>query len=287
MNSARLKTFLLTESPIARAAVYCMARPGPIAMLILVRDEIDIIAQNIEFHLGLGIENFVFTDNGSIDGTRDILEDFKRRLGKSVVIIDDVNPAYHQAARVNRMIHVAKEAFGPRWIISSDADEFWYPMNGSYATEMNGNNNILNCCWHNFLPRTNMPWQDFTDIGEMPGYHNRMSKALCMARGLLGMYAGNHEVRSIPRIASRSDNIRVYHYPVRTYEQFERKVVQGHRAAVKASFQASAAWHWRGYYEAWEKGQLPQVYEDLASQNRIAEDKTMADLFRHSLRARS
>ena len=69
-----------------------MARPGPIAMLMLVRDEIDIIEQNIEFHLRFGIENFVVTDNGSVDGTRDILGDFKRRLGKSIVIIDDASP---------------------------------------------------------------------------------------------------------------------------------------------------------------------------------------------------
>ena len=279
-----LKKLLLDESVLTRVAVRCMARPGPIAMLMLVRDEIDIIEQNIEFHLRFGIENFVVTDNGSVDGTRDILADFKRRLGKSIVIIDDAEPTYHQSVRVNRMIQVAKQQFRPRWIISSDADEFWYPVNGRYATEIDGRKNILNCYWHNFLPRPNTPWQEFTDVGEMPGYKGQTSKVFCLARGLLGMYTGNHESRSIPRIMSRSDNIRVYHYPVRTYEQFERKVVQGHRAAVKASFQESAAWHWREYYQAWESGRLPQVYEELASRNRVSQDRTMADLLSSNLR---
>jgi hypothetical protein len=118
----------------------------------------------------------------------------------------------------------------------------------------------------------------------MSGYHGRMSKVLCVARGLKGMYTGNHESRSLPKVAVRSENIRVYHYPVRTYEQFERKVVQGYRAAVKASFDSRAAWHWAEYYKAWENGQLPQVYEELASRNRIAHDETMADLFRSGLR---
>lgn len=277
------KKLFLGESPLTRAAVRYMAKPGPIAMLILVRDEFDIIAQNISFHQHFGIEQFVITDNGSTDGTKEVLYDFKRRFGKSIFIIDDPDSPYHQATLVNRMIHVAKQEFRPSWIISSDADEFWYPVSGRYDSEMDGQKNILNCFWHNFLPRSNTPWQQFTDIGEMPGYHGRMSKSLCLARGLHGMYTGNHDSRSIPRIAARSENIRVYHYPVRTYEQFERKVVQGYRAAAKASFQQTAAWHWREYYEAWEKHELPRVYEELAARNRISHDETMANLFQRGL----
>jgi hypothetical protein len=276
----QVKKLFLNDSVLTRAAVRCMASPGPITMLLLVRDEIDIIGQNINFHLGMGIEHFVVTDNGSVDGTRDILVDFKRRLGKSMVIIDDAEPAHHQSVRVNRMIQVAKKEFRPRWIISSDADEFWYPASGRYDSEIDGRKNVLNCYWHNFLPRPNMSWQEFTDVGEMPGYHGGTSKTFCLARGLVGMYKGNHESRSIPRVISRSDNIRVYHYPVRSYEQFERKVVQGHRASVKALDPESANFHWREYYQAWENGRLPQLYEELASRNSISQDRTMAELFR-------
>jgi hypothetical protein len=275
-----LKKLLFDESALTRTAVRFIARPGPIAMLLLVRDEMDIIEQNINFHLGFGIEQFVVTDNGSVDGTRDVLADFERRLGKSFLIIDDSEPAYHQAQRVNRMIQIAKDRFRPRWIISSDADEFWYPVSGRYDTEIDGTKNILQCYWRNLLPRTDVPWQEFRDTGEMPGYHNRMCKLLCLASGLAGMYAGNHESRSIPQIAARSENIHVYHYPIRSYSQFERKVVQGHRAAVKASFAGSAAWHWSEYYQAWKSGRLPQMYEEMASLNRIAEDGTMARFFR-------
>jgi hypothetical protein len=279
-----VKKLLLNDSVLTRAMVRVMARPGPIAMLMVVRDEIDIIGQNIDFHRRMGIEHFVVTDNGSVDGTRDVLADFKRRMGESIVVIDDAEPAHRQSARVERMIRVAKQKFRPRWIIASDADEFWYPASGRYDSEIDGRKNILNCYWHNFLPRPDVPWQQFTDVGEMPGYHGRMSKAFCLARGLMGMYSGNHESRSIPHIAARSENIGVYHYPVRSYEQLERKVVQGHRAAVKASFETSAAWHWRGYYEAWENGKLRQVYEELALRNRISEDRTMADLFSEAAR---
>src|SRR5580704_8159339 len=138
MIARSLKKLLLSESGLTRAAVRLMARSGPITMLMVVRDEVDIIAQNISFHLHFGIENFVITDNGSKDGTREILADFERRLGRSMMIVDDAEPAHHQSARVNRMIQIAKRKFQPRWIISSDADEFWYPASGRYDSEIDG-----------------------------------------------------------------------------------------------------------------------------------------------------
>jgi hypothetical protein len=281
--NAWLKKLFVENSVLTRAAVRCIARPGPIAMLMLVRDEIDIIERNIDFHLRCGIEHFVVTDNGSVDGTRDVLADFERRLGKSFVVIDDPEPGYYQSQLVNRMIPIAKRLFRPRWIISSDADEFWYPESGRYDTEFDGTKNILKCYWRNLLPRTNVSWQDFTDVGEMPGYSDRMCKLLCVARGLHGMYFGNHESRSIPHIAAPSENIRVYHYPIRSYSQFERKVVQGHRAMLKAAAPPGTGWHWLEYYQAWESGRLPQMYEEMASQNRILQDDTMSRLFRRGL----
>lgn len=280
-----LKSVLLNDSAVTRAVVRRVARPGPIAMVMVVRDEADVIAQNINFHLQFGVESFVVTDNGSKDGTREILADFARQLGKSMVVIDDPEPVHNQSERVNRMIKIAKRDYRPRWIIPSDADEFWYPISGSYNSEVDGRKNILACYWHNFLPRQNTRWQEFTDVGEMPGYHGQMSKLFCLAWGLRGMYTGNHDSRSIPRISARSENIRIYHYPVRTYEQFERKVVQGHRATLKASYSAedSSIWHWKEYYNSWEQGELLQVYERLATRNRISCDATMANLFSGSL----
>ena len=279
-SSPWYKKLFLEESVLTRVAVRCLAGPGPIAMLMLVRDEKDIIRESMEFHLRFGIENFVVTDNGSVDGTRDILSDLKRELGKGLVIIDDAEPAHRQIDRVKRMIEVSKRTFRPRWIISSDADEFWYPVNGNYHSEFDRRKNILSCFWHNFLPRADTAWQQFTQIGEMPGYHGRMQKSLCLARGLLGMYSGNHAARQIPHIEATSTNIRIYHYPIRTYEQFERKVVQGHRATVKASMHQNVNWHWREYYKAWEEQRLPDVYRQLASQDLATEDTTMAEHFR-------
>lgn len=47
-------------------------------MTLLVRDEVDIIEQHLLYHAGMDIDGFIVTDNRSVDGTRDILEKYRK-----------------------------------------------------------------------------------------------------------------------------------------------------------------------------------------------------------------
>jgi hypothetical protein len=46
-------------------------------MTLLVKNEIDIIEDNIRFHAKQGVDCFAVMDNGSNDGTRELLENLK------------------------------------------------------------------------------------------------------------------------------------------------------------------------------------------------------------------
>jgi len=49
-----------------------------LSMVILVKNEEDIIEKNIKFHFKIGIDNFVIIDNGSTDNTYEILQNLQK-----------------------------------------------------------------------------------------------------------------------------------------------------------------------------------------------------------------
>ena len=48
-----------------------------IIMTLLVRDEEDILKQNIDFHLSQGVDFIIATDNLSVDSTKNILKEYE------------------------------------------------------------------------------------------------------------------------------------------------------------------------------------------------------------------
>jgi len=48
-----------------------------LVMTLLVRDEEDIIGENIEFHIRQGVDFFLVMDNNSIDNTKNILKKYE------------------------------------------------------------------------------------------------------------------------------------------------------------------------------------------------------------------
>ena len=49
-----------------------------LVMILLVRDGLAMVRENLDFHLANGVDYVIAIDNGSTDGTREILADYER-----------------------------------------------------------------------------------------------------------------------------------------------------------------------------------------------------------------
>ena len=92
---------------------------------VMVRDEVDIIAAWVEHHVAQGADLIIATDNGSVDGSTEVLQ----RYADLGVLELHHDPVFRkqQHAVVTGMARRACTEFAADWVINADADEFWVP----------------------------------------------------------------------------------------------------------------------------------------------------------------
>lgn len=99
-----------------------------LVMTLLVRDEADIVDAQITHHLNAGVDFVIATDHGSIDGTTEILEEYASEGYLHRIAV--TGEMYDGGWRTS-MARLAATEHGADWVINTDADEFWMPLNGS------------------------------------------------------------------------------------------------------------------------------------------------------------
>jgi hypothetical protein len=102
-----------------------------LVMTLKVRDEADIIEPNLRYHRALGVDFFVITDNASVDGTSEVLERYAG-AGLAHVIRDETTELRaNEVDWTTRMARIAATEYGADWVFHNDADEFWWPLQGT------------------------------------------------------------------------------------------------------------------------------------------------------------
>ena len=241
-----------------------------VVMTLLVRDEADIVAANLVYHLSSGVDFAVVTDNCSIDGTVDILEEFRR--DGSVQIIREPGDDFSQARWVTRMAELAYHEHGADWVLHCDADEFWWPLSGSIATSLANLESTVGAVAAarvNFLP-TEHGEDDFAhrmtvrEVRSLNYLGRPLPPKVChRARAGVKITQGNHAVEGEGVTVGRGPSpFVILHYPLRTYEQFENKIAKGGEAYLRnQEVPRGLGKAWRLLYSEYQAGRLEAYYK--------------------------
>lgn len=218
-----------------------------LTMTILVKNEADIIEHNIRTHASLGVDSFVVMDNNSNDGTREILDELSKEF--DITIIDEKG-TYNQARWMTKLTHIAKKRYNPRWLIPNDADEFWIPNSNTLKEALPSSGSVLSINRYNMLLYRGL--DNFLDSEYMvanPVYYSKKAqlsrsdislpltkispKVIVKPKGLLWIRGGNHKALHLQNFRDyfkqydkikRFEDISVYHYPIRSFEQFKANI---------------------------------------------------------------
>ncbi|WEJ62127.1 glycosyltransferase family 2 protein [Thiomicrorhabdus lithotrophica] len=251
-----------------------------LVMTILCRNEVDIIEANIKTHSTLGVDGFVVMDNGSTDGTREKLAELTKQY--NLHVIDQPSQTYQQAKWMKELAFYARDKMGARWVISNDADEFWIPENGDLKSYLQAQDSVVTVKRSNMLLTEKALTDDYHFSQaehrvlypicydrEVQKSDNQISmllvpispKVIVNPRGLIKLSGGNHRAKHVGKaFTARSEaGIHVYHYPIRTYSQFEANIM--HREELLKLPNARMGDHYRRWVRIYQQGGLEQEFE--------------------------
>jgi hypothetical protein len=244
-----------------------------LVMTLLVRNEADILATNIEYHLRRGVDFFIATDNLSEDGTRDVLEHYRKQNLLHLILETDDN--YSQSNWVTRMARMAAVDCQADGVINSDADEFWWPEESNDLKEMlakvPAEIDALSVSRSNFVPMVDGGSGDFIDTMTVRERESRngcgdpLPPKLCH-RGYhdITIAMGNHAVnRSGGPITIGTAPLSIFHFPLRSFGQFALKISLGGAALERnENLDRGLGKVWRMLYRKWQQGDLDAYYRD-------------------------
>lgn len=212
----------------------------------MVRNEADIIGPVIR-HMLTQVDHVIVADNGSTDGTRDILD------ALPITVVDDPEPAYYQADKMTALAHRAR-AEGAVWVVPFDADEWWYSPFGRIADVCQQfDTDILAADLYDHVA-TGTDDHDQPDPTRRIGWRRRKPAALpkvaAAATVDLRIHMGNHGADhgpDRPKPRRTGGQLVVRHFPYRSPQQFINKVRAGAAALAATDLAYDVGRHWRDY----------------------------------------
>lgn len=206
----------------------------------MAKDEADIVEHTVQ-HMLTQVDYVIVADNGSTDGTYEILE------GLDVELIRDNEVGYHQSRKMSALAALAAKR-GAVWVVPFDQDEIWYSPFGRVADVLSE---------HPGASIATAELYDHVATGEDVESENpvhRMTwrrrepaplpKVACRAAVAVTIHQGNHGADFGHTVEGQ---LVVRHFPYRSPEQFVTKAVNGKKAYDATDLPDDQGAHWRGY----------------------------------------
>jgi hypothetical protein len=276
--------------------------------IAMIKNEADIVEAFVRHNLSL-LDLMVVIDNGSTDGTREILTSLQRE-GLPLVVFDDPIFGYWQSEKVTHVYRKVVPVFNPELVWFLDADEFIHApsraaLDAAFAAVPAGQAVLLP--WRTHIPEADVdPARVLADpLGAMPDRRRREEPTyykVVVRRDpkddeRLVIEQGNHNVHFVdgtrPPVRAM-EGVSVVHLPVRSVEQLSAKVINGWQAYLVKNRRAAmptAGFQWQQLYERAVYGQgldaatLTEVALDYAQSHRAGRHRA-ADALREPVPSR-
>ena len=215
----------------------------------MVKDEADVIEGAIRHMSDEGVAGIIVADNGSTDGTRELLE--KLDLPCELLLVDDPEIAYYQSRKMTRLAEQAAER-GAEWIIPFDADELWTASDrlGVFLDQQPADVHVVRAALtHHFCtavdcddpdPFRAMEWRQARPA-DLPKVAFRYCPGVVIQPGNHAVMIGSHWQ------PGGQTGLAIRHFPYRSESQFISKARNGAAAYAETVLPEGIGAHWRQY----------------------------------------
>lgn len=213
------------------------------AAVSMVKDEADIIESTVR-QMASQVDFLIIADNGSTDGTREILAELADDC--CVILEDDRDPAYFQSQKISALVAKASER-GALWVIPFDADEWWYSPFGRMADVLAGYPGaVATAPIFDHVATALDP--DESDPVRRIGWRRTepcpLQKVACRPVLRATIAQGNHGAH-YPTQEPLPEQLVIRHFPHRSTDQLIRKVRNGAAAYAATDLPEDQGKHWR------------------------------------------
>lgn len=227
--------------------------------IAMVKSEADVIENTVRHLVAQGVAHFVVMDNGSSDGTLQILRRLENEIPGFHVGLDH-EPAHYQGAKMTVLADAVRRA-GATWVLPFDADELWYGAHGTVADTLEHlREPLCGAKIHNVFPAPGNAFQVDDTAQKLDKVAFRPTRTVTIGEG-------NHSAR---RPGPYAEELRVLHLSWRSYEQFAAKLRNGAQALEMTDLPQSMGDHWRSggrlndtelreHWSRLEHGDLPEL----------------------------